>query len=77
LGLPIEGPHQDNRFWIDGLPMQRPYFDFPEVGVRVRLAKAELMSLVGPSTRGCLLGDLFVPVLKRHVEEKCDIGGVG
>ncbi len=35
LGVPIEGPHPDDRFWIDGLPMQSRYFGFPEVGAFV------------------------------------------
>ena len=29
------GAAQDDQFWIDGLPMQRRYFDFPEVGAFV------------------------------------------
>lgn len=30
LGLPIEGPHVDDRFWIDMLPQQAQMFGFPE-----------------------------------------------
>jgi glyoxylase-like metal-dependent hydrolase (beta-lactamase superfamily II) len=30
-GLPIEGPHIDDKFWIDGLAMQSQYFGFPSV----------------------------------------------
>lgn len=29
LGLPIEGPHEDDRFWIDLIPMQAQQFGFP------------------------------------------------
>ncbi|MEM9300628.1 MAG: MBL fold metallo-hydrolase [Pseudomonadota bacterium] len=28
-GLPIEGPHPDDRFWIEQLPMQAEMFGFP------------------------------------------------
>ncbi|MFM8501435.1 MAG: MBL fold metallo-hydrolase, partial [Fluviibacter sp.] len=29
LNVPIEGPHQDDLFWIDGMPMQSKQFGFP------------------------------------------------
>lgn len=29
LGLPIEGPHEDDKFWIDGLPEHAAMFGFP------------------------------------------------
>ncbi|WP_278803305.1 MBL fold metallo-hydrolase, partial [Marinobacter nauticus] len=29
-GLPIEGPHKDDNFWIQGLAMQAQMFGFPE-----------------------------------------------
>ncbi|MGQ9370207.1 MBL fold metallo-hydrolase [Azospirillum sp. ST 5-10] len=29
LGLPIEGPHREDRFLIDGMPMQSQMFGFP------------------------------------------------
>ncbi|MBL6751079.1 MAG: MBL fold metallo-hydrolase [Nevskia sp.] len=29
LGLPIEGPHQDDAFWIDGLPEAASRYGFP------------------------------------------------
>lgn len=29
LNLPIEGPHEDDRFWIDGLPQAAAQFGFP------------------------------------------------
>jgi len=29
LGLPIEGPHREDRFWIDALPEQGRMFGFP------------------------------------------------
>lgn len=29
LGVPIEGPHQDDDFWIQGLPEQSRQFGFP------------------------------------------------
>jgi hydroxyacylglutathione hydrolase len=29
LGLPIEGPHEDDRFWIDGLPEAAAKYGFP------------------------------------------------
>lgn len=28
-GVPIEGPHIDDKFWIDGLPQQSQMFGFP------------------------------------------------
>jgi glyoxylase-like metal-dependent hydrolase (beta-lactamase superfamily II) len=30
LSLPIEGPHQEDKFWIDSLPAQAQTFGFPE-----------------------------------------------
>lgn len=29
LGIPIEGPHQDDSFWLDMLPQQSQMFGFP------------------------------------------------
>jgi glyoxylase-like metal-dependent hydrolase (beta-lactamase superfamily II) len=29
LGIPIEGPHRDDKFWIDGLPQQSSQFGLP------------------------------------------------
>jgi glyoxylase-like metal-dependent hydrolase (beta-lactamase superfamily II) len=31
FGLPIEGPHRDDQFWIDALPEQSRMFGFPPV----------------------------------------------
>lgn len=31
LELPIEGPHEDDRFWIEGMPQQSRMFGFPAV----------------------------------------------
>ncbi len=31
LGIPIEGPHTGDKFWIDGLPEQSRQFGFPHV----------------------------------------------
>ncbi len=31
LDIPIEGPHQDDRFWIDGMAEQSRMFGFPNV----------------------------------------------
>jgi len=31
LGLPVEGPHQEDRFWIEGMPQQSKMFGFPGV----------------------------------------------
>lgn len=31
LGVPIEGPHQEDRFWIEGMPQQSRMFGFPDV----------------------------------------------
>lgn len=33
LGLPIEGPHEEDRFWIEGMPQQSKMFGFPGVEV--------------------------------------------
>ncbi len=30
-GVAIEGPHEDDRFWIDGMPEQSKMFGFPSV----------------------------------------------
>ena len=30
-GVPIEGPHEDDRFWIDGMAQQSKMFGFPNV----------------------------------------------
>jgi glyoxylase-like metal-dependent hydrolase (beta-lactamase superfamily II) len=30
-GLPIEGPHEEDRFWIEGMPQQSKMFGFPNV----------------------------------------------
>jgi glyoxylase-like metal-dependent hydrolase (beta-lactamase superfamily II) len=30
-GVPVEGPHQDDGFWIDGMPQQSKMFGFPNV----------------------------------------------
>ncbi len=32
-GVPIEGPHKEDKFWIDALPQQSQMFDFPAVDV--------------------------------------------
>ncbi len=31
LGIPVEGPHVDDMFWINSLPQQSQMFGFPEV----------------------------------------------
>ncbi|MFD2095278.1 MBL fold metallo-hydrolase [Corallincola platygyrae] len=31
-GLPVEGPHKEDEFWIDALPQQSQMFGFPQVG---------------------------------------------
>ena len=31
LSLPIEGPHRDDLFWIEGMPQQSRMFGFPDV----------------------------------------------
>jgi glyoxylase-like metal-dependent hydrolase (beta-lactamase superfamily II) len=30
LSIPVEGPQEDDRFWIDGMPQQARMFGFPE-----------------------------------------------
>lgn len=30
-GVPIEGPHEEDRFWIEGMPQQSRMFGFPQV----------------------------------------------
>ena len=30
-GVPVEGPHEEDRFWIDGMPQQSKMFGFPGV----------------------------------------------
>jgi hydroxyacylglutathione hydrolase len=29
LGVPVEGPHEDDKFWIDGLPQAAAQYGFP------------------------------------------------
>lgn len=31
VAVPIEGPHQEDRFWIEGMPQQSRMFGFPSV----------------------------------------------
>ncbi|WP_153112036.1 MBL fold metallo-hydrolase [Propionivibrio limicola] len=31
LSIPVEGPHQDDQFWIDGMPAQSKMYRFPDV----------------------------------------------
>ena len=31
FGVPIEGPHKEDKFWIDSLPQQSQMFGFPKV----------------------------------------------
>ena len=31
LSLPVEGPHEDDAFWIEGMPQQSKMFGFPDV----------------------------------------------
>lgn len=33
LGVPIEGPHKEDMFWIEGMPQQSKMFGFPGVEV--------------------------------------------
>ena len=35
LGVPIEGPHRDDEFWIEALPEQSARFGFPPAGAFV------------------------------------------
>ena len=52
-GVPVEGPHEEDRFWIDGMPQQSKMFGFPNVhsfvptrwlqgGDKVRFGEVEL-----------------------------------
>lgn len=58
-GVPVEGPHADDAFWIDGMAQQSKMFGFPEVaaftpdrwladGDRVRFGDVELEVLHCP-----------------------------
>lgn len=31
LGVPVEGPHEEDRFWLEGMPAQSKKFGFPDV----------------------------------------------
>jgi len=33
LGVPVEGPHKDDKFWLDALPQQAQMFNFPVAGL--------------------------------------------
>lgn len=59
LSLPIEGPHSEDKFWIDGMPQQSKMFGFPDVraftpdrwlgqGDKVSFGKVELEVLHCP-----------------------------
>lgn len=59
LSVPIEGPHEEDRFWIDGMPQQAVAFGFPGVrsftpdrwltqGDRVRFGQIEMQVLHCP-----------------------------
>ena len=59
LAVPIEGPHEEDRFWIDGMPQQALTFGFPNVraftparwlkqGDRVQVGNLELQVLHCP-----------------------------
>lgn len=59
LGLPIEGPQQEDRFWLDAMPQQSRSFGFPPVrafvpgrwlgdGDRVNFGRVELQVLHCP-----------------------------
>lgn len=59
FGVAIEGPHEDDRFWIEGMPMQSRMFGFPPArsfeparwlrdGDRVRFGRVELEVLHCP-----------------------------
>ena len=37
-GLTVEGPHPDDRFWIDGMPQQAVMFGLPEARVFTPIA---------------------------------------
>jgi glyoxylase-like metal-dependent hydrolase (beta-lactamase superfamily II) len=59
LSVPVEGPHQEDRFWIDGMPQQALSFGFPgvrsftpdrwlEQGDSVRFGQVEMQVLHCP-----------------------------
>jgi glyoxylase-like metal-dependent hydrolase (beta-lactamase superfamily II) len=59
LSVPIEGPHEEDRFWIDGMPQQAVAFGLPKVrsftpgrwlkqGDSVRFGKIEMQVLHCP-----------------------------
>ena len=59
LAVPIDGPHEEDRFWIDGMPQQALTFGFPNVraftpdrwlkqGDRVQVGNLELQVLHCP-----------------------------
>jgi len=59
LSLPVEGPHEDDRFWIDNMPQQSQMYGFPNVrsftpdrwlvqGDTVRFGNVELQVLHCP-----------------------------
>ncbi len=61
-GLPITGPHEGDRFWIDGLPQQSRMFGFPPaetfeptagspMATRSRWAAARCRFATAPATR--------------------------
>lgn len=58
-GVPVEGPHEDDRFWIDGMAQQGKMFGFPngqsftptrwlQAGDKVRFGEVELEVLHCP-----------------------------
>ena len=40
LGIPIQGPHTGDKFWIDGLPQQSAQFGFPHADAFEKICEA-------------------------------------
>ena len=79
--VPVEGPHEEDRFWIDGMPQQSKMFGFPNVrsfepsrwlqgGDKVRFGEVELDVLHCP---GHTPGHV---VFVSHAANVCIVGDV-
>ena len=42
LSVPIEGPQQEDDFWIDGMPQQSKMFGFPDVRSFTQIGRAHV-----------------------------------
>jgi hypothetical protein len=72
--VPVEGPHEEDRFWIDGMPQQSKMFGFPNVrsfvptrwlqgATRCSSAMSSWMCCTAPDTRRGMLSFSMRPAV--------------